>query len=597
MAFKQFLIIDPPRRRGNSIASSISSHNSRLSSSRFLNAALTSGTCIVCSEKDIPPLNRLAKCFSCSLLYHQSCHTPLLTKAILEGAGENWICSTCKSTVAEKAEDRERETNAKKDGDRTAQMTRPRTSGLGGPLKANDGKTLEEHVMTNKSLWSSLLKRHQQWKSPTSERELTLTRDGLGEGVSYGAEPSMVEPINFNGGHKRARDCPAQVETSRWHRSDRCKLTASIANSSGRSLQKPTPAKTSSISHIGKPVHTKASFLKSATARARPVEFIPSSISPANSLSINRTTQSQVSDQAAEWVLQEILPGKAVPSIKPAPQAIPASQSSEPAQGDSNVGIEHPSPFNARLPNGRKRELLIISDSEEGQPSPKKAKLSPKAAMKSAPSAQEPTKSLPLKSPSIISGAAIKTTKAARKRSIVAKKSATKHCEPEPPVEDQTVKGKETETQRGTLRSPISPLLSSRANILHQPSPLPTARPTDQGLSQEYSLRVILTASHTSNDATVVIDDQPSTFTYTSPYPLSLSRPCPSTLSPSPQRNRSRDKKNFDILSLVPNDPVPVLEEGKLAFREGVIDLKTGHLKRGARKFKVGKLLNGETIY
>jgi len=43
-------------------------------------------------------------------------------------------------------------------------------------------------------------------------------------------------------------------------------------------------------------------------------------------------------------------------------------------------------------------------------------------------------------------------------------------------------------------------------------------------------------------------------------------------------------------LSLVPEAAVAVLEDGKLAFREGTVDLRRGQLKRGARKYKVGKI-------
>lgn len=63
------------------------------------------------------------------------------------------------------------------------------------------------------------------------------------------------------------------------------------------------------------------------------------------------------------------------------------------------------------------------------------------------------------------------------------------------------------------------------------------------------------------------------------------------------RRKRSQKRDNFDILSLVPEAAVAVLDEGKLAFREGAVDLRTGQLKRGARKFKVGKVAqNGDII-
>jgi hypothetical protein len=57
-----------------------------------------------------------------------------------------------------------------------------------------------------------------------------------------------------------------------------------------------------------------------------------------------------------------------------------------------------------------------------------------------------------------------------------------------------------------------------------------------------------------------------------------------------PRRKRSQKKDNFDILSLVTEAAVPVLDEGNLAFREGIVDVRTEQLKTGGRKFKVGKI-------
>ena len=141
------------------------------------------------------------------------------------------------------------------------------------------------------------------------------------------------------------------------------------------------------------------------------------------------------------------------------------------------------------------------------------------------------------------------------------------------------------EIDRSTLRSPISPIQSGINQILQPPSPLPSVRPTDPGASQQYSLRQILT-HNSADDGALLLDADPPGY-YSTPYPVSLSRAKPQR-PPSPAGKCSQDKLGFDILSLVPNGAVAVLEDGKLAFREGSYDIRTGHLKRGARKFKVG---------
>jgi hypothetical protein len=92
----------------------------------------------------------------------------------------------------------------------------------------------------------------------------------------------------------------------------------------------------------------------------------------------------------------------------------------------------------------------------------------------------------------------------------------------------------------------------------------------------------------------VTLEKRPSGFEYSSLYPPTdgiQRKPSP----PSPIRRKyMRDKKNFHILSLVPQDAIPVMEDGKLAFRECVIDARTGGLKRGYPKFKVGRVFPGE---
>jgi len=176
----------------------------------------------------------------------------------------------------------------------------------------------------------------------------------------------------------------------------------------------------------------------------------------------------------------------------------------------------------------------------------------------------------------------------------MARKSGRKLRESETP-ERAAMKGKEMNKEE--LRSPISPVQSAR-HLLRQPSPILATRPTDPGASQHYSLQVILSKGASKNDPGLIIDNGSPGFDYSTLYPVSLSRPVePRRATPaSPLRKRSREKNNFDILSLVPDAAVPVIEDGKLAFREGAIDGKTGQLKRGARKFKVGRISPAEIL-
>ena len=516
------------RKRRNSIASSSSSHNSRLSNSPFLSAPLTSGTCIVCSKKDLPPVNRLARCSHCSSLYHQSCHSPHLTKAILEEAADNWICRDCKLKQETATLVTAPEGGVKR-----------RSSGLSVTLKRSevrggDERVLEEQVMVNKSSFSNLLQKHAQWKSPTALKVKDVERFEM------------------------------------------------ATTSTGIKLKDSTPSK-----DVSRPSSQSASQVDSSTL-----------LTPKPSTSVSKSPQPQP-DTPNDLTFQEVSSAEAVPSIKPPPTttAIPASQPSQPTQLSPNLlaPFEPTSPLIIRSRHRARKRDLVISDSEdESSAVPKRQKLgiSPRAAMKSAPSSRAPlTKPAPLKLP-MMSGDKSRAKKSAVKwgSSVMARKSGSIVSESRSPTEERAefISRGNKET---TLRSPISPIQSGINRILRRHSPLPSVRPDDPGASQQYSLRLLLT-HNTADDSVLASDADPPGY-YSTPYPISLSRAKPAR-PPSPEGKRSQSKRGFDILSLVPNDAVPVLEDGKLAFREGSYDIRTGHLKRGARKFKVGKYVPGE---
>jgi len=171
----------------------------------------------------------------------------------------------------------------------------------------------------------------------------------------------------------------------------------------------------------------------------------------------------------------------------------------------------------------------------------------------------------------------------------------------ETPISEQrefskTIATKQEKEREGNLGTPVSPVqLNGVVQFPRHVSPLPTTRPADSGGSQQYSLRLILTTGSNKNER-LILNNEPVGYEYLTPYPIPLSRAIQRPVPASPRRPPCAEKSNFSVLSLVPNRAVPVLEEGKLAFREGVIDARTGHLKRGARKFKVGKIVPGEGI-
>lgn len=564
------LIVDRPQGRHLSIASSSSSHHSRVSSSPFLSGLVTLGICIVCLERDKPPINRLARCSKCSSLYHQSCHNPVLTRSVLEKAGENWVCRMCKQKEIAKAA-----VDASPPTSKNSVPMVSRSSGLGvvSKMPASDEKILEETVMVNKSSYSDLLQRHAaQWKSPTSQRESKLAN------VVEEQETVEIERANSEPMRTLSED---STRTSRRESEDVDRPLAP-----GLQVAKKTVSLTGRARSISPLAELKPDTPKCVALQTTSINHV----SPGQELA-----EADVMPNGVTF--QEVRFGGTVSSINPQDKDIPASQSPSSVELSLDfkiVGSDSPPVIRPSNRLRRKRELVISDSEEEYFPIQAKKSIAPKAAMKSAPSTRLLiTSPVPIKLP-IMSSPSLtkKPPESARKSAVVAKKSGTKLRNAEafifrksvdPPVR----KGK----QGGDLRSPILPVQSNDRRI-PRPSLTPAERPSDLGESLQYSLRLILTTGMSSN--TEPLDSsKPPEFEHSSLYPLSLSRarrPVPA----SPVKTRSRDKNNFDILSLVPDAAVPVIEDGKLAFREGAVDGRTGQLKRGARKFKVGRIIPGE---
>ena len=466
-------------------------------------------------------------------------------------------------------------------------------------------KTLEERVMVNKSSFSTFMKRHAEWKSPGSGRKIGIFEDVVEEERSV--SPSASRSIS-----KFKEPRPNNKET----KGDGWKVAVEVSSSSAlhkeRSISKGTISNAllvelesevddASMKGIGVPRRSRQgsetskqedpSFRKDRTA-----SYSPPSI-------LNRDISSMTDDS-----FQDISSAEAVPSIKLPQKAIPASQPSDSSQISSSLINEIPSPPAVRQRSHPQRKRnLVIEDSEDESPAPKRTRMfiSPRAAMKSAPSGRVLEKPAPIKVPDV-SQSESESVKGefAKKRSIVAKKSGTKFRESTTPVsekEDVTTREKDSDVEttdtpeKGmNLQSPpVSPIQYGKRRLPEPASPMSEIRPSDPGENQRFSLQLIMSSGN-YNDIPIQVDNVASGFTFTTPYPdcsAVLKRP---SAPPSPKRTRSQDKKNFDILSLVPKDAVPVIEDGKLAFREGCIDFKTGRLKRGVKKFKVGRIIPGE---
>jgi len=610
------LTTDTTRRRGNSIASSSSSNKS---ASPFLSAPLTPGFCTVCSEPDIPPLNRLAQCSECSKLYHQSCHTPALTKAILEEAAEKWTCKACKENTDEVTTEIHTSITSR------FPLGARRTSGLSVTYKRYDAeKTLEESVKMNKSSLTALLQRHAEWKSPTFKGSQLGSGRTPESGVRQRSVngPTLTIPVSNEMAQERT---PEAVPT------EKASLEAAIV--SDLVVVQSSPSSTEACKDPARSTSVPSRKNETVQPSAVPAEPVnnrqPDSHSPHPNL-IEAEIARQVSPAAP-----------AAPAVKPPKRVIPASQPSDASQQSppaSNMALIEPelSPTVRPLNRSRSKRELVISDSEEetSQKRPKTV-VPPRAAMKTAPSSRVPPLTnvaikralpgLPSKSiasmtvrksaPSVkLKIASISTStredlknlsETAKKSSVIAKKSGSK-ARPETPVSEQnesSVKPQDISITTTNLRdkgrdlaTPISPVQSHGIlRFPRPPSPLPATRPIDPGESQRYSLKLILTTGSNKNEP-LVLDNEPAGFNFSTPYPIPLSSTVKPSVPATPRRKISRDKKNFDILSLVPKEAVPILEDGKLAFREGIIDPRTGHLKRGARKFRVGRIVPGETL-
>ena len=584
------------RKRRRSISSSSSAH-SRHSASPFLQTTPTEGKCKVCACED-QPINRLARCAKCADAYHQSCHVPSLTKSILEEAGEGWTCRKCRILAVD-------ERQRKKQDDGVAESvtgserqslgasgidTVPKARVLAVRKKTHDEKVLEQVTSTNRSSHKNFLQRHrdylQRWKSPKGNLDEFPPVDESKQPDSAERETAKwVKPLRITAqGESEASAKPKLPLVSKIKNAK-----VAVKSASKYVIPMPSPRSTSSP-------EIARSAVKSSSKTP--------SESPAPAPTGSNVTEDEVTFQEASKV-------EAVPAVKPPPKkAIPASQPSDSSQqlSPALTLIEPDSPPVVRpAKRVNSKRALVISDSEEEHPSQaKRAKVtpSPRAAMKTASSVYPPlTNPTPLRLPEAPIALPPKSKEAAKKLSSrVAKKSGI-------------VKSRSSETPDPTIaklgpavkpappsvpRSPVSPALTTAIRHVLSQSPLPSTRPTSPGASQRYSLQLIMTSSSSKTIVDRTTPSEVSTPLFSSPYPPVASmrapaRPTASTSSSSSSiapglRKRSQKRDNFDILSLVPEAAVAVLEDGKLAFREGTVDLRTGQLKRGARKYKVGRI-------
>lgn len=469
-------------------------------------------------------------------------------------------------------------------------------------------KTLEERVLVNKNSYSTFLKRHAEWKSPGSGgKKVGVFEDVVEEerSVSPTAMKSAAKLMEFmKGGQNRKvgsgrlSDQVTGLIFPEMEESRNMKVTTEGMNSGSVNVKvQEDDDVTTGVSKMPRgesEVQEKPQeappFRKDRTATYSPPLILPQDLS---------LTSESIQLSSAE----------PHPSIKPPqPQTIPASQPSTSSQHSQNIVNNTPSPAIVR-PRSRFRKLdLVISDSEDEYPAKKRAKkfISPKAAMKSAPSSRISEKPTPIKVPDMSrSSSGSGKGEFARKSSMVARKSGGKFRESATPVSergDARVKEKESsvdttdKAEKGNLQSPpVSPIQSGKRPLPEHASPLSDTRPLDRGENQRFSLLQIL-SSGSHNNSSIHIDADSSGFKFPTLYPDTLAVRVRPPTPPSPQRTRSQDRKNFDILSLVPKDVVPVIDDGKLAFREGCIDLKSGRLKRGVKRFKVGKLFPADFL-
>lgn len=483
-----------------------------------------------------------------------------MTKAILEEAGENWYCRQCKQKQAAAAE-----------AGKPKSLVSRRSSGLSVTLKSNDEKALEDRVMVNKSLWSDLSKKHEEWKSPKSQVTPTLLKASQTEDRSTMDDASLVQ-------NRHTSVDPHKSDDAARPDIPEC----------GTSTEKKRSTSSPSISDQTNSLKVSSPLKLQTTPNLAQQTLIDGEVPP------------------SEKITQPVYPRDGVPLIGPSDKVILASQPDQPDQIIVDIANSEPTSPPIIRSKPRKRDLVINDSEEEQTPKRPKMGISPRAAMKSA----IPMSLFQVSKPAFVrlpimaasrSSTGSEVIKNIPANAKVAKKSGIQRHESASPISERgesTLKAKDME--RVDLRSPVSPIRPEVHRTLRPVSQLPTSRPSDPGASQQFSLRLILTSGASKNTVSNITASASDNITpeihYTTPYPAPSSghqsRPAPRT---SPKQ-RSRDKKNFDILSLVPNRAVPVLEDGKLAFREGAMDARTGQLKRGARKFKVGKIIPGELL-
>ena len=467
--------------------------------------------------------------------------------------------------------------------------TVPKARVLAVRKKSHDEKVLEQVTSTNRSSHKNFLQMHQdylrQWKSPRSHlEEFPLVHESKELDPTEEEKAKLAEPLPTT--------VQGELETS----------------------AKPK------LALVSKTKNAKVA-MKSASKSVIPIPSPRTTSSPEMSRSVVKSFSKTPSESPApgpsgpnlmedEVSFQEVSKAEAVPAIRsPAKKAIPASQPSDSSQqlSPALTLMEPDSPPIIR-PAKRlnSKRALVISDSEEEYAIPaKRARVtpSPRAAMKTASSVSPPLrKPAPLRFPQVPVSSPPKSKAAAERLSNrVAKKSAIiKSRSSEPPDPTISKLSPAVKPTPSVPRSPVSPALTTSIRHVLSQSPLPSTRPTSPGASQLYSLQLIMTAGSSKITVDRTTPSEVSAPLFSSPYPPVTSmrapaRPTASTASSSSSiapglRKRSQKRDDFDILSLVPEAAVAVLEDGKLAFREGTVDLRRGQLKRGARKYKVGKI-------
>ena len=65
----------------------------------FFSQSLNDCTCCICKSFNQENGNKLMECHTCQNLYHQECHTPIITDQEVADPRLIWNCSNCSTPV------------------------------------------------------------------------------------------------------------------------------------------------------------------------------------------------------------------------------------------------------------------------------------------------------------------------------------------------------------------------------------------------------------------------------------------------------------------------------------------------------------------